>query len=219
MILLTSSRWLAPLLVFVLLMPFLLAAGSNADDQIAAKAGGARGLRILRTQGKIERKLRKAQQILAKRPLSEQVLKETKEALHMLRDMADLQLDKLTVVQESPRGLGMFTPSPRGEVRNGKLLLYVEVRNFISRKSPAGWSVDLGTDAVFYYADGSFIARKDNIGRHSFVARTRHDVTFMVLELNLHGMPAQVYEVELLVHDNNSGKSAKMRCYFKVLDK
>ena len=145
-------------------------------------------------------------------------LSATKKALHMLRDKAPLQLSRLTVLQKPPQGLGMFKASPKGQVHDGKLLLYVEVRNFVSQPTQdRKWRVDLRTDASFYYADGSFIARKDNIGQHHFVASTRHDVTFMVVELNLRGMPAQPYQLELTVHDANSGKKSKARCDFTIV--
>ena len=138
-------------------------------------------------------------------------------ALQLVRERAPLQLAKLTVLQQSPRGLGMFTASPQANVHDGKLQLYVEVRNFVSSLKNGEYKVDLSTDAAFYYADGSFIARKNNIGRHSFVSSTRHDVTFMVIDLNLRGMPAQAYQVEVIVHDNNSAKTQKLRCDFNIL--
>ena len=186
-----------------------------AQLNAAAKDSKPQVLQIVEAK-KIAQDLKKAQGALRKGELG--ALQEGLEAaLQRVRDQAPLQMERLTVIDAAPQGLGMLHPSPRAVVRDNRLLLYVELRNFVSHKVGQGWDVDLTTDAAFYYADGSLIARKDKIGRHHFVASTRHDVTFMVVELTLRGMPAQDYQVELFVRDQHSGKTASLKGPFTVV--
>lgn len=138
-------------------------------------------------------------------------------ALRLARQGAPLDVSQLTVVDTAPEGLGMYRPVPGATVRGGTLLLYAEVRNFGSRATAEGEEVDLGIDAGFYYEDGEHIATTRGIGDHRFVARTHHDVTFVVVELNLQGMPAQPYLVELTLTDRVSGKQGSARTRFVVV--
>lgn len=138
------------------------------------------------------------------------------QALMLARGQAPLEVSQLTVVETTPQGLGMFTPSPGAVVRSGTLLLYAEVRNFATRTTPRGELVDLGIDASFFYDDGELIAARRGIGDHRFTARTVHEVTFVVVELNLRGLPPQAYHVELSLTDRVSGKAGHARTRFVV---
>jgi len=132
------------------------------------------------------------------------------------RAAAPLELSKATVVDGIPEDLGIYKPLPGAAVRGETMRLYVEVRNFGVRESAGGYEVALNTDAYFYYEDGEFFAGKKNIGEHRFTATTRHDVTFMVVELQLRGLPPQPYQIELVVTDSISGKVGKARVPFVI---
>lgn len=137
-------------------------------------------------------------------------------ALQRAREQAPMELSRLTVVDEIPEGLGMYRPAPGAVVPGGFLRLYGEVRNFVPRQIDGGYEVQLVTDAYFYYEDGEFIAGSQGIGEHRFSATTRHDVTFMVVELHTTGLPPQPYYVELVVTDKVSGKQARAHTRFVV---
>ncbi|MBN2360838.1 MAG: hypothetical protein JXR83_15390 [Deltaproteobacteria bacterium] len=132
------------------------------------------------------------------------------------RSAAPLELSTLTVVDGIPEDLGMYRASPGGQVPGETMRLYVEVRNFGVRESGGSYEIALNTDAYFYYEDGEFFAGKKNIGEHRFSATTRHDVTFMVVELQLRGLPPQPYQIELVVTDAISGKVGKARVPFVI---
>jgi hypothetical protein len=120
------------------------------------------------------------------------------------------------VVETTPQGLGMYTPAPDGRVRGGPLLLYAEVRNFATRSTLRGDLVDIGIDASFFYEDGELIATRQGIGDHRFTSRTVQDVTFLVVELSMRGLPPQPYQVELMLRDRISGKAGQARTRFVV---
>lgn len=132
------------------------------------------------------------------------------------RAAAPLELSKATVVDGIPEDLGRYRPLPGAAVKGETLRLYLEVRNFGVRESAGSYEIALSTDAYFYYEDGEFFAGKKNIGEHRFSATTRHDVTFMVVELQLRGLPPQPYQIELVVTDSISGKVGKVRVPFAI---
>jgi len=138
-------------------------------------------------------------------------------ALRLAREQSALEVTRLTVVKEIPEGLGMFQPTAGAQVFGGLLRLYAEVRNFVPRQVDGGYEVELVTDAYFYYEDGEFIAGSQGIGEHKFVASTRHEVTFMAVELHTTGLPPQPYHVELVITDKVSGKQARARAPFTVI--
>lgn len=165
--------------------------------------------------GKLRRAIKRADEAVT-RGDDKAAVNELQSALRLARERAPLELSRLTVVNRVPEGLGMISPASGGRVFGPTLRLYAEVRNFATRPTERGHEVYLATDAAFYYADGELITRAQNIGEHRFFASTIHDVTFMVVELTARGLPPQPYQVELIVRDQISGKTARARTTFEV---
>ena len=138
------------------------------------------------------------------------------EAVDEARARAPLKVHTGVILDEPPENLGMYKAAPGAMVFGKTILVYLEVDNHGLRKLPDGYGIDLWTDLFILYEDGERIGGKERFGEHKLVSRTPHRTTFMVLEATVSQLPAQPYQVEVVVHDAVSGKQGKLRIPFRV---
>jgi hypothetical protein len=138
------------------------------------------------------------------------------EAVDEARARAPLKVHTGVILDEPPETLGIYKPAPGAMVFGKTILVYVEVDNHGFRQKPGGYEVDLWTDLFILYEDGERIGGKERFGEHRLVSRTPQRTTFMVLEATVSQLPAQPYQVEVVVHDAVTGKQGKVRIPFRV---
>lgn len=143
-------------------------------------------------------------------------------AAALLREEPRLTLPKVVVVHEPHRGLGLYTPAQRGQVRGRLLRLYVEAEHIGHRLLPSDEGgeraeVELEVAGTFF-VDGQNIGER-SLGTHRFVTRTPIALTSFGVEATLGDKaPAGVYEVLLRVRDVVTGQVASHRARFLLGD-
>ncbi len=110
-------------------------------------------------------------------------------------------VENTVLVAEEPSGYAMYTPRESNRYRPGEtILVYLE---------PVGYRIEEGdvvrygfaADLELYTGDGQFLGRVDNFLDTLFEARKPNLASFLLFSIDLDGVPAGEYVLQLRVRD------------------
>jgi hypothetical protein len=132
------------------------------------------------------------------------------EALAAVRAEAPLRVTGFGLVERPAKLYGDSTPRQDSVLRRGEpMQFYAEPKNLVYARMPDGTSeVAFKTDIRILGADGTVLFEQADFGSWRFVSRSRIQDIFMNLEVSLTGAPAGEYQVEFVLRDGNSPKTA-----------
>ena len=113
------------------------------------------------------------------------------------------------LVQEKAQGYGLYTPRGDAVYRTGQpILIYLEPAGYGFRQKNNAFQFGFAVDFAIRGVGGSILAAKKEFMNYGFTSRVPNMETFLGLSLELTGLPAGKYAVELTVHDRVSGEGA-----------
>jgi len=126
-----------------------------------------------------------------------------------------LAINHLKVCAEAPY-FGACVDHPEAWKRNETLHLYLEPSGLRRQTGPWGYRLKFSEDLILRDADGAELWRRDGMLR--VVRETQQPMLdiYAVNRIDLSGMPAGKYQVQVIVHDEISGQQADARLAFAV---
>jgi len=126
------------------------------------------------------------------------------------RNAAPMTVSPFVVVKEPAKYFGGYEPRGDAVFRRGdKMHFYAEPKNLTLPKNAQGmYSAAFDVDLIVTAADGKKLEQPKFMSM-DLPSRSRIQDLFLNLEVRLTGAPSGKYNVQFVIHDKNSPKTAK----------
>lgn len=129
-------------------------------------------------------------------------------AMAAVWDAADLHFIEALFVTEPAMQYGAYTPRDNDVFVSGEtLLIYLEPRAFGYGDKGDYWTVDVALDLFIFDAAGEVVFEQYDFGAIALESRVRNREIMFMASVDLEGLPAGTYQLDIEMRDLNKGQS------------